>query len=130
MILTLAQHANAHIAIITFKLYSPYFEAEAAIDGNPWSVQTIEEMNANMKGTYKEQTDHIKRRLNSMTLVFAADQFNGSCGVKRIGNGKNKSIVNKAIFIRVPVQQFNEKFDFVAWHKNHGHKSYKTKQLL
>ena len=53
-----------------------------------------------------------------------------NCGIKRIGNGKNKSIANKAIFIRFPVQQFNEKFYFVAWHKNHGYKSYKTKQLV
>merc|ERR1712083_869492 len=54
LFLSFSQNLNANIAICTLKCYNMYaIEVEFKINGNPWSVQIIEEMNQNMESEYK-----------------------------------------------------------------------------
>ena len=60
--------------------------------------------------------------------MSSSQNYNGFGNI--LGDGKNKTVVNKALFLRFPVQRYNEKFDFTTWHKKHGREPLETKVLV
>ena len=133
IMLTWAQKYSANIALFTLKCLDINFELEMETNGEIWSLDTLESMDKSMKNEYDQLDINAARKakwfMRPVALAVAAHQMNGTCGVRNVANGKNESLINKAIYFQWPVHKFNPRFDWDRWKKRNRRKKPLTKEI-
>merc|ERR1712204_127754 len=129
----MAQKNGATECILYFKFKDSNFEAELAMNGEPWTLSMVESMDANMRTEYARLLDMklVENKWSIRPLILLLQMYfvNGQCGVRRIGNGSNASVINKSFYCQYPLHAFNPDFDYQKWQKKHGHKPFKIKKF-
>ena len=133
IMLAMAQKNGANEAVFYLKYNDLNFEVELQMNGEPWGLNMIRSMDKDMRNEY-DQLDmkFVERKWGNrpLRLLANAQQMDGHCGIRKIGDGRNMTVINKSFYCQWPLSRFNPNFNFEKWHRRHGHKAFKIKELL
>ena len=123
---------DADIAVITSNFNNEEMELSVAMNGVPWSMETIENMEKSLHAEHHQKvnvnaTKKFKWFFRPISLLIRAHQENGSFGVRQVGNGRNATVINKAIYYKFPMSRNNPGFDFQKWRQRNENKKYVTR---
>ena len=125
----------ANIAVITNRLVDEYFEVAVAVNGEPWNMKTVDEMEESLRSEYKHKvninsTKKTKWHFRPISLLIHAHQMCGCFGVRQVGDGTNASIVNKEFFYKFALDNTNPGFNFTKWRQKNKNKKTETREWI
>ena len=76
----------------------------------------------NVKRSFQQPAALTKHKLRPLESLGMVHLMNGHFGIQKIGNGQNKTAINKEIYMRWPIREFNKRFNFTKWRRQHERK--------
>ena len=134
VVLSLGLMHDADIAVVTLKCIDVNFEFSVAMNGKVWDLDMIVKMDKGMRAEFDQLNMNCSKRLKKLyrrpiSSLLYMHQWNGSCGVRRVGNETDSARINKEFYGRWHSGQFDSSTKSEEWEKQRGNEKYETREV-